>query len=58
MSAPEPETGPVDTPPTSGVFADWNGAQHDLETIAEGNQMGRDIDPDDDDDNGLAPGEH
>lgn len=48
----EPEVGPVDTPPTSGVFNDWDDAQHDLELIAEGNQMGRDIDPDDDDDNG------
>lgn len=52
-----PGEGPVDTPPKSGEFADWEGAQHDPETVAEGNQMGRDIDIDDDDDNGLAPGE-
>jgi hypothetical protein len=49
---PEPTTGPVDTPPSSGEFVDWEGAQLDPETVAEGNQLGRDIDPDDDDDNG------
>ncbi len=32
--------GPVDQPPTDGVFRDWDGAQHDPEVIAEGNRIG------------------
>jgi hypothetical protein len=46
------ETGPVDTPPKSGEFADWDGAQLDPGVIAEGNRLGQTIDPDDDTDNG------
>lgn len=52
IRGPETETGPVDTPPTSGVFEDWNGAQHDPDLVAEGNRLGESIDPDDDTDNG------
>lgn len=57
MSEQAPELGPVDAPPAAGYFVDWEGAQHDPEIVAEGNQLGRDIDIDDDDDNGLGPGE-
>lgn len=35
-----PEIGPVDTPPTDGVFRDWDGAQLEPEVIAEGNRIG------------------
>lgn len=47
-----PEVGPVDAPPAAGYFVDWEGAQHDPATVAEGNRLGETIDPDDDTDNG------
>lgn len=47
-----PEEMPVDQPPKDGTWADWDGAQHDPATIAEGNRLGNTIDPDDDNDNG------
>jgi hypothetical protein len=50
---PGPVVGPVDEPPRGGVFQDWDGAQHDPDLIAEGNRLGEQIDPDDDNDNGL-----
>lgn len=35
-----PEVGPEDTPPTDGVFRDWDGSQLDPEVVAEGNRIG------------------
>lgn len=52
MSEQSSETGPVDTPPASGEFADWDGAQHDPEMVAEGNRLGETINVNDDTDNG------
>jgi hypothetical protein len=55
-----PLTGPADEPPKSGVFADWDGVQHEPDVVAEGNRLGAVIDPDDDEDNGVeeAPEHH
>jgi hypothetical protein len=50
---PEPTTGPLDAPPKDGVWRDWDGAQLDPATIAEGNRLGESIDAGDDEDNGL-----
>ncbi len=36
----EPEVGPEDTPPTDGVFRDWDGWQLDSKVIAEGERLG------------------
>lgn len=52
MSEQAPEVGPVDAPPAAGYFVDWEGAQHDPDTVAEGNRLGETIGPDDDTDNG------
>jgi len=50
---PEPTLLPeVDTPPKSGTWAEEH-PRPTLEEIAEGNQLGRVIDVDDDDDNGM-----
>lgn len=57
MMRPEIEEGPTDAPPSTGVFVDWEGAQHDPATVAEGDRLGQTIDIDDDTDNGLEPGE-
>ena len=55
MSEQPVETMPVDEPPRSGVFADWDGAQLDPEVIEAGNALGATIDVDDDEDNGSIP---
>lgn len=35
-----PLVGAPDTPPSGGVFRDWDGAQLDPETVALGNLLG------------------
>lgn len=36
--------GPTDTPPTDGVWQDWDGTQHDPAVIEAGNALGRALD--------------
>lgn len=48
----EHETEP-DDPPSSGVWVDSPTAEPTAEELAEGQRQGREIDPDDDEDNGL-----
>lgn len=43
---------PADEPPEDGVFREVDFRSLTDEEIEEGNRLGREIDPDDDDDNG------
>lgn len=38
--ATEPEIGPVDTPPSDGIFRDWDGAQNEPTAVVLGNLLG------------------
>lgn len=49
----EVETDP-DDPPSSGVWVDSPTAEPTSEELAEGERQGREIDIDDDEDNGLS----
>jgi hypothetical protein len=51
-SETEIETDP-DEPPRSGVFVDHDDLEPDDDELAEGERLGLEIDPDDDEDNGL-----